>query len=47
MKILKANIGDSLFIPLEIIYRIQISRLKETSIEMDLNSQFADLQIEP
>ena len=47
MKIIKANIGNSLFIPLDINNSIQISRLKEISIEMDLNRQFADLQIEP
>ena len=47
MKIIKANIGNSLFIPLETIYHIKISRLKEISIEMDINRQFADLKIEP
>ena len=47
MKILKANIGNSLFIPLETIYHIKISRLKEISTEMDINRQFADLKIEP
>ena len=47
MKIIKTNTDYSLFIPLETIYHIKISRLKEISIEMDLNRQFADLKIEP
>ena len=47
MKIINTNTDYSLFIPLKTIYHIKISRLKEISIEMDINRQFADLQIEP